>query len=185
MTTFNEKLFELFPAWLESLGTDVRLVMQAALNEDADEDARRQLVGGVNYVFKSLDLIPDGIDDIGYIDDAFVLRLAAEAALRSGSGAWSSDVKEGLERLSGGASVVREFLEPALYGRFDRYVRRLRTGSARGRTVDDILEDAKTRKELEADVRAFADDFVPPRFQKDEKNLVKLRAFFEAKLPEG
>lgn len=183
MTMLNEKLFELFPSWLNSLGTDVRLLSRAALTQDIDEDARRQLIGGLNYLFKSLDLIPDGIEDIGYLDDAFVLRLSARAALGSGAGAWSSEVKEGLERLAAGTSALEKFLEPGLYRRLEAYVRGLRTGSARGRSVDDILDDAGPRGEFDADVRAFAADYQPPSFQRDEKNLVKLRAFFEAKLP--
>jgi hypothetical protein len=33
--------------------------------------------GLAQRIFKSLDLIPDGIEDLGFIDDAFVFRVAA------------------------------------------------------------------------------------------------------------
>ncbi len=41
----------------------------------AGRPSRRYATAGLNYIFKSLDLIPDGIDDIGFCDDAFVIRV--------------------------------------------------------------------------------------------------------------
>jgi uncharacterized membrane protein YkvA (DUF1232 family) len=68
--------------------------MADALGAAIPDGARRALASGLNYVFKSVDLIPDGIDDIGYLDDAFVLRVACAQVLAAGEGeappAWSS-----------------------------------------------------------------------------------------------
>src|SRR6201999_3956207 len=105
------------------------------------EPARQAVAGGLNYVFKSLDLIPDGIDDIGYLDDAFVLRVSAELALQDGLGELEDDKQRALNQLAGDADVVREFLGKD-FGRFLDYVKGLRKGAARGRSVNDIVRDA-------------------------------------------
>src|SRR5690606_35992489 len=72
--------FEAFPVWLRTLGEDVEEL--ASLLDDASlgEEARESVAGGLNYLFKSLDLIPDGVEHLGYLDDCFVIRVAAELA---------------------------------------------------------------------------------------------------------
>src|SRR5512137_1598103 len=110
MSDQNDKFLDTFPTWLRSLGEDVAAVLAAAEIDGIDMDVKRLLVGGVNYLFKSLDLIPDGIDDIGYLDDAFVLRLSC--ALVIGIGADLSSAGESragaISALAEQAAVVRE-----------------------------------------------------------------------------
>jgi hypothetical protein len=133
-------------------------------------------------MFKSLDLIPDGIDDIGYLDDAFVLRVAADRAMHEDVSELEPDKLRTLNRLSADAEVIHAFLGED-YPRLDDYVVSLRKAPARGRSVPDILADEPTQKAFLADIRGFAQSYEPPAFERDEKNLVKLRAFFDAKLP--
>lgn len=179
MTTDVDALcLETFPTWLKSLGDDVA-AMAEALGAEQPEGARRAIASGLNYVFKSLDLIPDGIDDIGYLDDAFVIRIACAQAMAEGASA------EGAARvaaLAGEAALVRDFLGDD-YGRLEGYVSNLKRGAARGRSVDDILSDAAVRGEFVADVQGFARSYTTPTFAREAKNLIKLRAFFDAKLP--
>jgi len=173
----DSRYLEMFPAWLRSLGEDT-----AALGEivegDAPEDAQRYVVAGLNYLFKSLDLIPDGIDDLGFLDDAFVLRVAASHAVAENPTA-KNDV---LGRLSDDARSIKDFLG-ADYARLETYVRGLRKGAARGRTVEDILTDRPTREAFVGEVRSWAKAFQAPAFTRDQKTLVKLKAFLGAKLP--
>src|SRR5690349_22653726 len=112
---------DIFPAWLRALADDAEKLAQLATGTTIPEPARQAIAGGVNYIFKSLDLVPDGIDDIGYLDDAFVLRVAADLALRDDLSALPADALRGLSRLSEEAAVVREFLD-ADYGRLESYV---------------------------------------------------------------
>lgn len=173
---------ETFPAYLRTLGEDaVSLGEVAAVSELADP-ARSAIIGGLNYLFKSLDLIPDGIDDIGYLDDAFVLRVACEQAIGEDVSALSPEQLRTVNHLSEDAAVVRQFLGKD-YARLDDYVRGLRRGAARGRSVADIESDPVTLSDFSADLRAFAASYHAPRFGREEKNLVKLKAFFDAKLP--
>jgi len=59
----DPRYLEIFPQWLRSLGEDAAGIAEAVA-AGGDDDAARSLVSGLNYIFKSLDLIPDGIDDL-------------------------------------------------------------------------------------------------------------------------
>ena len=173
----DPRYLEVFPQWLRSLGEDASAVGEIVATAGPDDEAARFLVAGLNYIFKSLDLIPDGIDDLGYLDDAFVLRVACASAvaarpeLRSGA----------LECLSDDARAVRDFLGDD-FVRLEAYVAGLQKGAARGRTVQDVVGDAAVRAAFVADVRAWAAAYQSPSFTRDPKTLVKLKSFLGARL---
>jgi uncharacterized membrane protein YkvA (DUF1232 family) len=173
---------DLFAAWLHGLGDDAEQLGAIVAAEAAPEPVRQLIAAGLNYLFKMLDLIPDGVDDIGYLDDAFVLRVSAELAIQEDTGELAADSLRTLNRLSNDADAVRDFLGKD-FGRLSDYVKGLRKGTARGRSVADIVRDEAVRQAFMSDVRSFARDYTPPRFAREEKSLVKLRAFFDAKLP--
>jgi uncharacterized membrane protein YkvA (DUF1232 family) len=175
---------DLFSSWLRTLGDDAEQLGELVAEEQVPAGARQAIAGGINYLFKSLDLIPDGIDDIGYLDDAFVLRITALLA--------SQEIEPGVEarglgtlkRLAGDCEVMREFLMDRDYDRLQAYVTGLRRGASRGRSAADIVDDGPTREQFLSDLRGFARSFEPPGFSRESKNLIKLRAFFDAKLPQ-
>ncbi len=178
MSDNDEKYLDAFGAWLRSLGEDAVRLGGVLASLEAPGGARQAAAGGLNYLFKSLDLIPDGIDDIGYLDDAFVLRVAAAQARGEGA----REGQAGAMRLADEDAVVRDFLGDA-YPRLDKYVSGLRTGAARGRTVQEIIGSEAMLEEFVADVKGFASSYQPPSWSRNPKNLIKLRAFFDAKLP--
>lgn len=182
MTDINAKCLEVFPNWLRTLDEDVQALLDVLKNPAAGTEARKSLAGGINYLFKSLDLIPDGIDDIGYLDDAFVLRTAADLAMREDVSSLGADELRALNGLAEAADAIKEFLG-ADYARLEGYVTGLRKGASRGRSVADILDDATTQAAFLSDLRGFSKNYQPPPFAREDKNLVKLKAFFEAKLP--
>jgi len=181
MSDENLRYFEAFPNWLRSLAEDAVALAGILAAESTPGGARRAIAGGLNYLFKSLDLVPDGIDDIGYLDDAFVLRVAARDALAI-EGAKNADLKGVLDRLAGEVTLVESFLGDD-HARLVGYVKDLQKGAARGRTVEDIVNDAAVRKEFVADVSSFSRGYSAPTFTRDEKTLVKLRAFLASRLP--
>jgi hypothetical protein len=182
MTDIDTNHLDLFAAWLHGLGDDAEQLGAVVAASAASEAARQHVVGGLNYLFKTLDLIPDGIDDIGYLDDAFVLRVAAELAIQEDVGDLDPDGIRVLNRLANDADAVRDFLDKD-FSRLLEYVKGLRKAAARGRSVADIVRDEATREAFLSDVRSFNRGYTPPRFAREEKSLVKLRAFFDAKLP--
>ncbi|UJR78678.1 YkvA family protein [Sandaracinus amylolyticus] len=181
MAEIDSKYLDTFPAWLRSLGEDAEKLAELLSGEALSSGARESIAGGLNYLFKSLDLIPDGIDDIGYLDDAFVLRVAADLAAAADEGN-DPNASRALAALANDCETVRDFLGRD-YTRLESYVKGLRKGAARGRSVADILGDASVREDFLGDVRGFAKTYEAPSFSREEKNLIKLRAFFDAKLP--
>src|SRR5271168_4414900 len=104
----DSRYLEMFPAWLRSLGEDAAALGLIVEGTGPDE-VRKYVVAGLNYLFKSLDLIPDGIDDLGFLDDAFVLRVAASQA--SGDSPATTEGKRGVvERLTDDARAIKDFL---------------------------------------------------------------------------
>lgn len=176
MTDLQTRCLDTFPNWLRTLGDDASALAAWLSDETAPEAARRYIAGGLNYLFKSLDLIPDGIEDLGYLDDAFVLRVATALAVAEAPSAKQSDARGVLSRLAADAALVNELLGD-LREPFEGYVRSLTKGAARGRTVDEILTNAEVLRSLVGEVHAWAKAYEPPTFTRDEKNLVKLKAF--------
>ncbi len=183
MNDITKQCLEVFPQWLDSLGRDVRSLNSVLQNSKSSESVRRNLAGGINYLFKSLDLIPDGIDNIGYLDDAFVLRMAAASAVSEGIDSVSDDVKERLNQLAADTALIKELLGDDLFSRFKNYTDILADGSARGRTVDEIIEDSQVAGDFFNEVTLFAEEYNNPGFTDDEKNIIKLKSFMDAKLP--
>jgi uncharacterized membrane protein YkvA (DUF1232 family) len=174
MTDSDTLCLEAFPAWLRSLREDASGLAALVADAGAPESLRRPLASALNYLFKSLDLVPDGIEDLGFLDDAFILRVAASQADPGGA-------PELVQRLAGDAALVAEFLGEH-YPKLEQYVRALGTGSIRGRNVDQIVGDAAVAAAFENEVKGWASSFVVPSFTRDAKNLVKLKSFIGAKL---
>jgi hypothetical protein len=146
----------------------------------APESVRRYAAAGLNYLFKSLDLIPDGIEDLGYLDDAFVLRVAASLAVAEAADAETKSPN--VARLAKDAKLIAALLGDD-YARLEEYVRRLKGGAARGRSVEEIMTDETVRREFLNEVSGWSSSYDPPTFDKDPKTLVKLKSFLSAKLP--
>jgi hypothetical protein len=170
------RYLDVFPDWLRTLGEDAEALGQVVANPPT-EDVSRYVTSGLNYIFKSLDLIPDGIEDLGYCDDAFVLRVAASLACEGDSHARQGVVG----RLADEAQHVESFLEDD-YARLVTYVQDLRKRAARGRTVDEIVTDESIRTAFVHEVSAWAKEYQVPSFTRDVKTLIKLKAFLNAKL---
>jgi uncharacterized membrane protein YkvA (DUF1232 family) len=171
-----EPYLDMFPSWLRTLGEDAGALGGVVTAEGSDE-VKRYVTSGLNYIFKSLDLIPDGIDDLGFCDDAFVIRVAASLAVEAEPAAADGIVG----RLAADAKSVEEFLGDD-YPRLVEYVKGLRKGAARGRSVEDIMTDTSMRTSFIHEVSAWSKEYQVPSFTRDVKTLIKLKAFLNAKL---
>ena len=178
MTPLESRCLDAFPAWLKSLGDDARQLAAVVENTALPSSARRRAALALNYLFKSLDLIPDGLEDLGFVDDAFVFRVAVAGVA---AGELDSDGSGTLTRLSSDAALVREFLG-ALYPKLEAYVGGLEGTSARGRSLDDLFGAESALGDFVREARQWADGYEPPAFHRDEKNLVKLSSFLGARL---
>jgi uncharacterized membrane protein YkvA (DUF1232 family) len=178
MTPADQSFLDAFPAWLKTLAADARKLAELIEQEGAPESVRKASASALNYLFKSLDLIPDGLEDIGFLDDAFVFRVATFRVPEADLGAEPSEI---VTRLRSETAVIQEFLGD-VYPRLDAYVAELEKAKVRGRVVDEILSNPDVRGEFVREARAWADGYQPPSFLRYDKNLVKLRSFLSAKL---
>jgi hypothetical protein len=87
-----------------------------------------------------------------------------------------------LAKLASEAELVGEFLGDA-FGRLQRFVEGLDGQVVRGRSAEAIASDPAVRAEFGRELAAWADSYEVPTFARDEKTLVKLRAFLTTKLP--
>ena len=130
MATLEARCLDAFPDWLRSLADDAR-ALASVLESEGSGPLQRRSATALNYLFKSLDLIPDGLEDLGFVDDAFVVRAAADAVRLESEAELAADSSGTLARLSGEAELVQEFLGSE-YGRLAKYVAGLEQGSVRG-----------------------------------------------------
>ena len=107
MNELHTRCLDLFPEWLRALAPDAVELSHVLASTTAPETTRRYVAGGLNYLFKSLDLIPDGIEDLGFLDDAFVIRVAAQLSIHEAPGKETAAV---LVRLAADTKVIAELL---------------------------------------------------------------------------
>jgi uncharacterized membrane protein YkvA (DUF1232 family) len=174
---------EMLESWLKSLPDDIRAFTTILSDESLPEEPRRLAAGVINYLFKSVDLIPDGLDDIGYLDDILTMRLAATLLDRDAVARARPDLAQALERLARDASAARDMLDEPVYSRFLDYTRDLAGGSARGRSAGEIVTNAFRLQEVLMEADDFRDEYEVPSIEKTERTLTKLRSFLDARLP--
>jgi uncharacterized membrane protein YkvA (DUF1232 family) len=177
----DERCLDTFPRWLRSLGRDVGALAGLVDAEGLPGEARALVVGALTYLVKSLDLIPDGVEDLGYIDDAFMVRVASALALAQIPEP-DRQAHPVLASLASDARLIEHFMG-ARYPRLERYATRLSELSARGRGVPDVLADTEQRSALISEIQAWANSYEDPVFLRDPRTLVKLSAFLDTKLP--
>lgn len=176
MNAVDERALAAFGDYLGTLAVDTKLLLDVVSDESQSKAMRAKLAAAVNYIFKSLDLIDDGIEGLGYLDDAFVLRVSCQQAEQVGA------LPESLLALRSDADLVLAFLGD-LRERFDSFVAQLETGRVRGRSAEEIVSDEAERQELSHDILSWASRYKKPQFALDERGLIQLRAFLGAKLP--
>jgi hypothetical protein len=169
-----------FSRWLEGLGNDARALAQLLKDPAQPELVRGFAAGALNYLLKSADMIPAGIEDLGFIEAAFAWRTSARLAREPG-GAVHADSTGLLARFAEESGKVAGFLGE-LAPRFERRVEAQAAVEVRGRSVAPVLESPELAEQLSSEAEAWANGYVAPRFNESPYELVKLRSFFAARL---
>jgi len=174
---------EKIETWLETLPQDIDVFAEILFNEKISEKNRKVAAGVINYVFKSMDLIPDNIDDIGYLDDIFTLRISSLLMdLKELEGNYP-DVAQKVADYIKDTEIIREILGDDLFDRLRNFVNTLPSNSARGRNTQQIISRLEVLTNIKTELSAFRNDFKPPPFEKSERVLIKLRSFLDTRLP--
>ncbi len=176
MDASSREALNSLPEWLRSLADDLTAVAGLLKNNKHPEPLRLWMAGAVGYVFKSVDLIPDGIDDLGFLDDAFVLRIAAARAIEKAGAAPAP-----LPQLADGVALIKKLLGSD-FARLDDFVSGLRIAVVRGKSPSDIVQDSAVAAQVCDEVATFARGYKAPPFLQDERTLIKLKSFLSTKL---
>ncbi len=168
-----------FPQWLKSLNEDIVAFAELLRDSELPDELRLWVAGAVGYVFKSVDLIPDGVEDLGYLDDAFVVRVMARRAAQE---LQTNQVPAILEKLAHDAQFLERFLG-TIYTRLEEFASGLRIAVVRGKSPSDIVEDPALAEQICDETAVFARAYVAPEFTQEERTLIKLRSFLNTKLP--
>ena len=170
----NEELIELFGTWVHSLPDDTRALQAAVDAESTPREAKLMLVGGLSYLLRKIDIVPDYLTGVGVVDDVFVLRIAAaEANL-------GADAPE-IQALGDSLGPVKEYLGDLYAGLVD-FVKGLPEDPVRGRTADKILDDEATYKQFTRELGDELDSFAPKPITDGDRALREIKSFIKAKL---
>lgn len=156
--------FEMLSSWLQSLPTDIKILIEMVGDEALDMKARSVAAGAVIYFVSPIDLIPESIPVLGHIDDVIVLHIAVAMIVQI-------DPKRGkhyrekylqFETLNEQMDTLREALG-ALYGFLKVLVEGLVQWRFRGRSIEDAVNSAESREDMfDAAMKAAANVNVNP-----------------------
>ncbi len=133
MTIVDENLTRLTHL-VQSYPDAIATVLDAVGDQTVPPAARTLLVGALNYVLDLLDMFPDQYKGIGVVDDAILLRMAAQQAVAAGAA--SPLLKALAEQVADLLPLVGDLMAP-----LEKYVTQLIERSVRGRTATQIVAD--------------------------------------------
>jgi len=170
----NKELIELFGGWINSLPADTQAIQAAVTAEGTSREAKLMLVGGLSYLLRKIDIVPDYLSGVGVVDDVFVLRIAAAEANLGG------EAPE-VQALGDSLDPVKEYLGN-LYGGLVEYVKGLADDPVRGRTAAKILDDESTYKQFARELSDELNAFAPKPITDGDRALREIKSFIKAKL---
>jgi uncharacterized membrane protein YkvA (DUF1232 family) len=177
----STELIDTFNEWINTLVDDAKVLRAGMEDAEAPRDARRLLVGGLSYLLRKIDIVPDYLSGVGVVDDAIVLRLAAKLALESGLGDMGAVAVNGLTALSKTTKPLEDYLGD-LYGKLVEYVKALPDDEVRGRTADKVLDDPEVQKQFLRELTDELDAYAPKPITDPERAAREIKSFIKAKL---
>jgi hypothetical protein len=171
-----------FGGWLAGLGEQARELSRLLEREDAPEALRRFGAETVNQLLHAADLIPEGIEDLGYLETLFAFRVLAREACDIQPDLPGADPGGTLARLAAEAELIQSFLGAQDYVRLGAIVRGQRERRARGRAATDLLESPEARSTAVEEAQSWAERYRAPSFGAGSHDLVRLLSFLRTRL---
>jgi hypothetical protein len=174
----DPNLLPIFSGWLRTLSEDVLSLANRLEASDTPTPLRTASAEALQYLLRSADLVPDGLEDLGYLETAFAFRLIARRALagEAGVGEASSDAVARFRRLSDEAERIAELLGGELAA-FSEFCLTPAASTFRGTPAQALLEDAERRSAVLGEARAWAESYRAPELADGAEELVKIRSF--------
>jgi hypothetical protein len=87
----DSKYLPAFDGWLRTMGEDVLSLANLLETSDAPLPFRQASAQALQYLLRSTELIPEGLEALGYLEGAFAFRVIAQHALDDGPDELSGD----------------------------------------------------------------------------------------------
>lgn len=174
-------ILEKFGAWVESLPEDTKALRAAYEAEGVSRETKKIIIGGLAYLLKKIDIVPDYLGGLGSVDDAMVLRESARLATASGLGDLEGENKEKIEKLSEESTIVKEFLDD-LYDPFAEYVASLPEEKVRNRNADMVLDESDAKEQFGYELDDELKSYKVRSVDGGAKALRELKSFIKAKV---
>jgi hypothetical protein len=171
-----------FVAWLAGLGGEARELAALLAREDAPPSLRRFAAETLNQLLYAVDLIPEGIEGLGYLETLFGVRLLARELSEAEPDSASADPHGTVRRLATEARLVRSFLGEEDEGRLLGLVRAQSEKRARGRSVTELLELPEARSAAMEELQSWAEHYRPSQFGTGSHDLVRLLSFLRTRV---
>lgn len=177
----SKELVDVFNGWINSLAQDAKTLRSGLEAAGTPREAKRFLIGGLSYLLRKIDIVPDYLSGVGLVDDCAVLRISSALASNSGLGSLDVEVAGKINALGESTPPLEEYLGD-IFGKLQDLVAKMPDEPVRARTADKILDDPEAYKQFLREVKDELDNYVPTSITDEERSLRELKSFFKAKL---
>jgi hypothetical protein len=178
----DPKFAAAFSAWLRGLGEDVLSLAQLLGTPEAPVASRLAAAQALHGWLRLVEIVPEGLEPLGYLEGAFAFRVIAERALADSPEPAEGAVDGRVRRLAADAPLVAEFLGDELLPRLrERWLAPEATTRA-GRTASALLEDDALRHDVQRELREWVEQYHAPELGDGPEELVKIESFFRTRL---
>jgi uncharacterized membrane protein YkvA (DUF1232 family) len=154
----GRRFVETMRGWLISLPHDLKILYEAAADENLEREVRELAVGAIVYVISPSDTIADRGDFSSYADDCILLRLALQRIIRD-AGEDAEFLKSRFAEFFAALDDELNACKPALgdiFGWLDARVETLREQAYKGNKIARYIDDDDLAEKLYEDGLAFA-----------------------------
>jgi uncharacterized membrane protein YkvA (DUF1232 family) len=173
---------DVFKSWAETIRQDIDAYKVLIESPKADSHSKKLAGAALLYMVSKMDLIPDWNEGIGVIDDVMVLRVCAQLTQSHSRGDLPAGAEAALERMANEAEKITAFLGGGLYDKLKAYVAKLSDVSVRGRTPQQLIDDAAMRKALAVELEDELKATVPIVVNDAKDAELRLKAYLTHKL---
>jgi len=154
----GRSFFETLVRWIASLPSDIKVLVVMIGDDKLDMRARSLAVGTLLYLIASIDLIPDNIPVLGYVDDVLVLHIALGVILQidpERAEHYRKKYPEVIGRIDEQTQLLTDALG-ALYSWLKAFVESLAQRHYKGRRPEEVVRSASAREEIFDEAMVFA-----------------------------
>jgi uncharacterized membrane protein YkvA (DUF1232 family) len=173
----DTELLILLDNWVKELAEDAKALRDAMGDPGTSREAKKYIIGGLSYLLRKVDIIPDYMGGIGVLDDASVLRVAADLSMISGV----SNASDHFKKLAKENDLVKILLEDH-YIPFENYVKRLPVEKIRNRTAETILDEPGSLDQFDREFEDEVRGYTPKPLGQNERTIREFRSFMKSKI---